>query len=119
MRCRVQLQGGDNSEGIENVIGKKKKTMRLGIELARVSTWQDVVDNNRRWNKAPLVDKRKWDRREPRLGAVARSRKMRTGNKIEIKEVVLKMFPPGKVERARPRAKVPMGVGGPVRIFSN
>ena len=29
-----------------------------------------------------------------------------------MKEVMLKIISPGKVERARPRAKVPMGVGG-------
>jgi len=34
-----------------------------------------------------------------------------------MKEVVLKVFSLGKVERARPRAEVPMGVGDPVRIL--
>ena len=43
---------------------------------------------------------------------------MRTGSKIKIQEVMPKIISPGKVERARPRAKVPMVVGdrgGPYR----
>ena len=47
-----------------------------------------------------LADKQKGDGREPKLGAVARSRKMRTGNKIKTNEVMLKIISPGEVERA-------------------
>ena len=74
-----------------------KKTMRLGIKLARVSTWQNYLEKNRRWNKAPLADRKKWDGRESRLGAVVRSRKMRTGKRFKTTEVMPKTFSPGKV----------------------
>ena len=35
--------------------------MDLWIKLARVPTWQDELETNRRWNKTSLADKQKWD----------------------------------------------------------
>ena len=39
-------------KGEKTILEKINQTMRLGIKLARVSTWQDVLKKNHRWNKA-------------------------------------------------------------------
>ena len=78
-----------------------------------MSALRNIVKKNLWWNKPSLAEKQKLNGRKPKLGAVARSRKIRTESKIKMKEVMLKVISPGKVERARPREKVPMVVGCP------
>ena len=60
--------------------------MLVGIKLARASALRNVFGRNGGGTNLPLADMQKFVGREPKLGAVARSSKMRAGSKFKTKE---------------------------------
>ena len=72
-------RGGTEARELQTILERRKNNALRD----KTCPGADVARCFLRWDNTSLADKQKDDGREPELGSVARSRKIRTGSKIK------------------------------------
>ena len=73
---QAKAEKGGLQRGNFRVLWKQESNFFLGVKHAQVSTWRNVVEKDRWWNRTSQAAKKKLDERKLKLCAVARSRKI-------------------------------------------